>query len=331
MQDPALNTISNWYLMNGMEEPKTPEDLKRPTEDRKPSARGRVSREVAGCLNECTFSPSFPHQCVVIDELYCEEEIDELVNEMDGLKFKTAYGVMGMLGVRVNEQGQFAFMPPQGSLSVLALFKSVHVSQSPNYLCLSTTPQKQDAVYSQSLAKMVYKTFHPEVAMTDINVTHKDNNAMNCSLENLQVTLQKFPNATERSLVRVHNFSDLIGERWEPVTLWEGDVIENYFVSTFGRFSKHYESTSFGPCRKLLTSEKRVRINGKLMAVDALVVRAFIVTVPLFGLDQYVIRQKAKVEGDNRACNFRVVLGSFKLQAWLIGERMETQIFEFMG
>jgi hypothetical protein len=160
--------------------------------------------------------------------LFCEETIDDLIANMEGLKFQTAYGVLGAMGVKVNKQGQFTFMAPQSVLTSLTLMKSVHASFYTNYICLSTTSSKADALYSQNLAKMVYKAFHPEVALQDIFVIHKDNNAMNCALDNLIAKPLKAIRATERAIVAMHDFADLRNEMWVPLVLWDGTEIAHH-------------------------------------------------------------------------------------------------------
>ena len=159
-----------------------------------------------------------------------------MIANMEGLKFQTAYGVMGAMGVKVNKQGQFVLMVPQGPMNKLTLMKSVHAQFYSNYICLSTTSSKSDAIVSQNLAKMVFKTFHPELALSDIAVIYKDNNAMNCSLDNLVGKPGKALAATERKTIAMHDFADLRNESWEPMQLWDGEVIPDYFVSNMARF-----------------------------------------------------------------------------------------------
>jgi len=219
-----------------------------------------------------------------------------------------AYGVMGVMGVKVNKQGQFVLMVPQGPLINLILLKSVHARFYSNYICLSTTGSKADAIFSQNLGKMVHKiqTFHPEIAMQDIYITYKDNNAMNCALDNLMAKPTKPVKATERTTVAMHDFADFRNDHktWVPMRmlLWDGTVIQNHFVSNMGRFCAQ-ATHSYGQGRKLLTitKSKRIRAKGKLLCVDMLIARAFLTTEPLYGQDQYSIVKKLSSDEDNRS------------------------------
>jgi hypothetical protein len=306
MNDPAINTLANFYEMY---------KLPMPAEDSKPSAKPAEDSP--------PFSPTTPSQI----DLFCEEEIDDMIANVEGLKFQTAYGVMGEMGVKVNKQGQFTLMVPQGPLINLTLMKSVHARFYSNYICLSTTSSKADAILSQNLGKMVYKTFHPEVAMQDIYVTYKDNNAMNCALDNLIAKPTKPVKATERTTVAMSDFADLRNETWVPMLLWDGTVIQGHFVSNMGRFCAH---AMFGQGRKLLaiTKNKRVRAKGKLLCVDMLIARAFLITEPIYGQDQYCIVKKLPCDEDNRAENFVVYVGSYKLQLWNKGQGLPSFVYE---
>jgi hypothetical protein len=127
----------------------------------------------------------------------------------------------------------------------------------------------------------------------------------------------------------MHDFADLRNESWEPMQLWDGEVIPDYFVSNMGRFCT---KAMYGNqrARKLITvtKSKRVRVNGKQLPVHLLVVRAFLVTEPLYGADQYAILKKMMSDDDNRAENFVVYLGSYKLQLWNKAEGFPYYVYE---
>jgi hypothetical protein len=152
---------------------------------------------------------------------------------------------------------------------------------------------------------------------------------MNCSLDNMIAKPIKAIKASERAMIAMHDFADLRNELWLPMVVWEGIEIAQHFVSNMGRFCVKGVSCH-GEARKLLniTKGRRVRVKGKLLSVEMLVVRAFLVSEPLYGLDQYAIIKKVPSDDDNRAENFVVYLGSYKLQLWKKAAGLPGDVYE---
>ena len=114
---------------------------------------------------------------------------------------------------------------------------------------------------------------------------------------------------------RLKAFALLDNENWVPVITWDGCVIHNYYVSNKGRF--YYEHSDGRKHLLNVSKALRVRIRHKLMYAMHLVVRAFLLTNPLFGVDQYSI-VRIDDNPSNLTCdNIRVYLGSCALQRFL--------------
>ena len=246
-------------------------------------------------------------------EEFSVEEVDAIVSNSELFEFKTAYGVMGLLGVKVNRAGHFVFMPATEKAQQLTCLKTTHSKRYPNYICVSSSVQRKDAVFTQSLSKLIAKTFEPDLAMVDILVAHADNNYLNCSYDNLLVKMNGLVSSHTSDMKRMKHLEIVDGENWVPVITWDGCVIYNYYVSDKGRF--YFE---FADGRKHLLNvvgKQRVRIRNKLMSAVQLVVRAFLITSPMYGYDQYHVCR----EDDGLAVtNLSVFLGSEKLHKYLI-------------
>ena len=97
---------------------------------------------------------------------------------------------------------------------------------------------------------------------------------------------------------------------------WDGCVVHNYYVSDKGRFCFEFADGQ----KHLLNvgTNLRVRIRNKLMSATQLIVRAFLITSPMYGYDQYHVRKLTASTTNLDASNFQVFFGSQKLHNYMI-------------
>jgi len=215
----------------------------------------------------------------------------------------------------VNRLGHFVFMPTTAKAQTLTCLKTTHSKNYPNYICVSNSVQRRNALFKQSLSKLIAKTFEPDLAMVDILVAHADANYMNCAYDNLLVKMNGLVPCPTEDMKRVKHLKDVEGENWVPLITWDGCVVHNYYVSDRGRFCFEFADGQ----KHLLNvgTNQRVRIRNKLMSATQLIVRAFLITSPMYGYDQYHVRRLTASTTNLDASNFQVFLGSQKLHNYM--------------
>jgi hypothetical protein len=206
-------------------------------------------------------------------------------------------------------------MPVDPKFQNLVAMKSVHSLREPNFVCVSTSVKKRDAIFSQNLSKIIVKTFQPELSMVDIVVKHKDGNYLNDAFDNLEVRITSLIPCADEEMKRFRMLAPIEGEEWVPVVTWDGCIIQNYFVSNKGRF--YFEFADGRKHHLNMGRSQRVRIRRKQMNPIQLIVRAFIITEPQFGYDQYYVTKVVDDVSNISVDNLIVYFGSLKLQNFL--------------
>jgi hypothetical protein len=153
--------------------------------------------------------------------------------------------------------------------------------------------------------------------MVDINVSPKDGNYMNCAFDNLEAEISCLVPCGAEEIKRHKSLVPIDGEEWVPVVTWDGCIIEHYFVSNKGRFYFEFADSRKHSLGVNGGRSQRVRIRRKQMNPIQLIVRAFIITDPQFGYDQYHVEKIVEDSSNMAVDNLIVYFGSKKLQQFL--------------